>query len=135
MYLDGVERVLRGGLAGHQLRHRGFHRAPLDAGVFHPSQSVDERAGRFGPADHVGDLLLHHLKLPDGLPERPALSGIGERQVDGTLSLTHASGRDRETPGVEGRAQNRKTAPHLAQHRVVTHNHVIEVHFSHVVAL
>ena len=135
MYLNRLERVLRRRLAGHQLGHGGFHRAPLDTGVLHSSQTIDKRAGRFGSTDHVCDLLLHHLEFPDGLSERAALGGVGEGQVDGALGLTDAPGGHGEPTGVERGAQNRKPAPHLAQHRLVGHDDIIEVHFGHVVAV
>ena len=44
--LDRVERVVDGGLARHQLRHRRLHRGARHAGVLHAAELVDDRCAR-----------------------------------------------------------------------------------------
>ena len=88
-----------------------------------------------GAADHVGDLLLDQLELADLLAEGAAFERVGNGEVDAALRLADAARRHREASHVERRAEDREALARLAEHRVVGHEGVLEVHLGEVVAL
>ena len=73
--------ALGGGLAGAEPREVRLQPARHALGLA-PGRIEDDQLGGVPREQHVGDLVLDHLELADGLSEGLAIGDVGERRLD-----------------------------------------------------
>src|SRR4249919_798256 len=103
--LDAFQSDLHRGFGGMQQAGSGID-AALVAGVVVAGDLVGERARGLQGCVHVGDLALHQAEGADGAVELPALTHIGQGEVERGLHQAERATGQHEAFGVEARHQD-----------------------------
>src|SRR4051794_5777317 len=103
--LDRLAGDLAGRLGGEQLGLRALDGVRL-AGLLEARGAPGQGARGLDARLHVGELLLDRLVAADGLAERAALLGVGDRGVQRSLRDAGGLGGDADAAAVERRERD-----------------------------